>query len=399
MRPNRPLRVLHVIPSIGPARGGPSAVIRTMARGQVESGLEVHVATTDDNGPDRLPTPGGAPVMEEGVFYWIFPRQTRFYTCSWPLAQWLLTRVAEFDVVHIHALFSFASVMAAVCARRHGVPYIVRPLGTLNQWGMRKRRPWLKRFSFRFIESRILKEAAGVHYTSEQEALEAHQIGVHHGSLIIPNPVDFPPQIRKRGGFRSAYPRLETGAPLLLFLSRLDPKKGLDLLLAAFARVREKHPEATLVIAGDGDPAFIATIKRQSQRLGLDSSVLWAGFLQGPDKLAALADADLFVLPSYSENFGVAVVEAMAAGLPVIVSDQVGIHREIATVEAGLVVPCSAEALTRALETMIADPSLRAAMGAKATELSRKFSTEIIALQLSEIYERVANKRNRSAAA
>jgi glycosyltransferase involved in cell wall biosynthesis len=189
------------------------------------------------------------------------------------------------------------------------------------------------------------------------------------------------------------------GAPVLLFLSRIDRKKGLDLLLAAFAHVREKHAEATLVVAGDGDPAFIATLKRQSQRLGLDASILWAGFLQGPDKLAALADADIFVLPSYSENFGVAVVESMAAGLPVIVSDQVGIHREIATAEAGLVVPCSAEALALALETMIADPSLRAAMGAKAMELSRKFSTEIIARQLSEIYERVANKRNRSAAA
>src|SRR5262249_32596293 len=115
MPPDRALRVLHVIPSIGVARGGPSMVIRAMARGQAEHGLEAHVATTDDNGPERLAMSGSAPLIEAGVSYWIFRRQTRFYTFSWPLARWLLRRVAEFDIVHIHALFSFASVIAAIC--------------------------------------------------------------------------------------------------------------------------------------------------------------------------------------------------------------------------------------------------------------------------------------------
>jgi glycosyltransferase involved in cell wall biosynthesis len=363
-----------------------------MARGQAERGLEVHVVTTDDNGPGRLAAPGGAPLVEEGVSYWIFPRQTRFYTCSCPLARWLLRHVAEFDLVHIHALFSFASVVAAVCAKRRGVPYIVRPLGTLNQWGMRERRPWLKRLSFRLIESRILKGSAGVQYTSEQEALEARQLGVIHGPFILPNPVDLPASMCKRGGFRAAYPHMAAGAPLVLFLSRLDRKKGLDLLLAAFARVRGNHPEATLVIAGDGDSAFIAGLKRHSQRLGLDAGVLWAGFLQGEEKLAVLADADVFVLPSYSENFGVAVVEAMAAGIPVIVSDQVGIHREIAKAQAGLVVKCSVEELVCALERTVADAPLRARMAARAMELAKQFSAEIIARRLAEVYDRVGDR-------
>src|SRR5262245_37394781 len=235
-------------------------VIRAMARGQASRGLEVHVATTDDNGPDRLAMPGSPPLMEAGVSYWIFRRQTRFYTFSWPLTRWLLSRVAEFNIVHIHALFSFVSVMAAFCAKRRGIPYIIRPLGTLNRWGMQKRRPWLKRLSFRFIESRILKKAAGVQYTSQQEALEASKLGVDQGLLIVPNPVDLPARIPGRGSFRAAYPHLRDDAPLVLFLSRLDPKKGLDLLLAAFSHVRENHPDATLVIAGDGDPAFVARL-------------------------------------------------------------------------------------------------------------------------------------------
>jgi glycosyltransferase involved in cell wall biosynthesis len=394
MRPNRPLRVLHVIPSIGPARGGPSTVIRTMARGQVESGLEVHVATTDDNGPDRLPTPGGAPVMEEGVFYWIFPRQTRFYTFSWPLTRWLLRRVAEFDVLHIHALFSFASVIAAICAQYRGIPYIVRPLGVLNRWGMHKRRRWLKGLSFRFIETRILRKAAGVQFTSEQEALEARQLGFDHSPLIVPNPVDLPNSRTKRGRFRAAHPHLAGGAVVVLFLSRLDPKKGLDLLLAAFARVREEHPDATLVLAGDGDPTFIEMLKQDSERLGLQASILWAGFLQGDEKLAVLSDADVFVLPSYSENFGVAVVEAMAAGLPVIVSDQVGIHREISANRAGLVVRCSERELADALDRMIKEPALRTEAGCNGPKLAEHFSVKSVTRQLVDVYDGVISGRN-----
>jgi len=393
MRSNRPLRVLHVIPSIGPARGGPSTVIRTMARGQVESGLEVHVATTDDNGPDRLPTPGGAPLKEEGVFYWIFPRQTRFYTISWPLTRWLMRRVAEFDVIHIHALFSFASVMAAICAQYRGIPYIVRPLGVLNRWGMHKRRRWLKGLSFRLIEARILRKAAGVQFTSEQEALEARQLGFDHSPLIVPNPVDLPDSRTKRGGFRAAHPHLAGGA-VVLFLSRLDPKKGLDLLLAAFARVREEHPDATLVLAGDGDPTFVATLQQDSERLGLQASILWTGFLQGDEKLAVLADADVFVLPSYSENFGVAVVEAMAAGLPVIVSDQVGIHREISANGAGLVVRCSERELAEALDRMIKEPALRAEAGCNGPKLAARFSVKSVTRQLVDVYDDVISGRN-----
>jgi glycosyltransferase involved in cell wall biosynthesis len=122
------MRVLHVIPSIGPVRGGPSVVIRTMAKCLAKAGIEVHVATTDDNGRGRLNIAGSAPVVEENVTYWIFPRQTRFYTFSFPLTRWLWKHIGEYDVVHIHALFSYTSVAAALCAKVAGVPYIVRPL-------------------------------------------------------------------------------------------------------------------------------------------------------------------------------------------------------------------------------------------------------------------------------
>src|SRR5437867_10107428 len=119
---------------MAPVRGGPSSVVRTMARSLVQAGLAVDVVTTDDNGPDRLKVVNSKPVIENGVRYWYFRRQTRFYTFSWPLTRWLAQHVREYDLVHIHALFSYAAIPAAYLAKRWQVPYVVHPVGVLNQW-------------------------------------------------------------------------------------------------------------------------------------------------------------------------------------------------------------------------------------------------------------------------
>jgi glycosyltransferase involved in cell wall biosynthesis len=394
------LKILHVIPSVGPLRGGPSIMIHTMARGLTRGGLEVHVATTDDNGHVRLNIPHSIPVSKEGVTYWYFPRQTRFYTFSWPLSRWLAQHVRDYDLVHIHALFSYAAIPAAFWSSHYGIPYIVRPLGTLNRWGLRNRRPWLKKLSLRLIESRILAGAAAIHYTSEQERLEAAELGIVHKSIIIPNAVDMTmmPSDRSVGRFRAFHPEL-TERTIILFLSRLDPKKGLDVLLPAFGRLRELYTRALLVLAGNGDPAFIKHLQQEALRLGISSDILWTGFLSGEEKWAALADADLFVLPSYSENFGVAVVEALACGLPVVVSDQVGIHEEITETQAGLVVPCKVEDLAQALIQLLGDARLRSWMAENGQRLARThFSCEVVTDRLINIYTELTSPLLRTAA-
>jgi len=398
MSPERPMKVLHVIPSIAFVRGGPSVVVRTMARYLVQRGLEVDIATTDDNGRERLLVDRQLPLREDGVVYWIFPRQTRFYQMSIPLTRWLRKHVCEYDLVHIHALFSYASVASAFFAKSAGVPYVVRPLGTLNQWGMRNRHRFLKKMSFRLIESYILRDAARVQFTSEQEALEARLLGVDHNPIVIANPVEPSLLGVTRGGFRAAHPELDNRT-IVLFLSRLDTKKGLDLLLPAFASVLRHHQDAILIIAGDGDAMFVADLKEQARQLGIDSGIIWAGFLRGEAKDLVLADADVFVLPSYSENFGVAVVEAMGAGIPVIVSDQVGIHREVSGAEAGLVVQCVREQLEIALTKMITDRQLRTKMGRNARELACQFAPEIVIGQLMETYAGICNNHGAPVAA
>jgi len=361
-------------------------MVRTLARGLTQGGVECHIATTDDNGPGRLEVPYGQPIVDRGVTYWHFRRQSRFYLFSWPLTAWLAENVRNYDVVHIHTLFSYASSPAAYWAWRCKAPFVVRPLGTLGRWGMAHRRPVLKKLSFRLIERNILRAASLIHFTSEQERAEAMDLGLQTRSLVIPNPLPSMPPSCPRGGFRWRYPQLHDRR-ILLFLSRLDRKKGLDLLLRAFAAVRRTYPDAALVLAGDGDPSLTAELKARAESLGVAGDVVWTGFLQGDRKWEAMADADLFVLPSYSENFGIAVIEAMAAGLPVVISDQVGIHPDVARAGAGVVVRCDPGELSEGIVGALRDERLRGEMVENGMRLVQtKYSLEAVARQLIAAY-------------
>jgi len=353
----------------------------------------VDVATTDDNGAGQLAVPLGRPVVENGVTYWYFRRQISFYTVSWPLFQWLAAHVGDYDLIHIHGLFSFAATAGAFWAVRRGVPYLVRPLGVLNTWGIRNRRPFLKRLSLLLIERRVLAKAAAAHFTSEQERCEAELVAHCTRSVVIPNPVatlgvDQKPRAE---ALLSKYPEL-AGRRVVLFLSRVDPIKGLDLLLDGFAKVRVARPDATLVVAGNGNESFVARLREQAQRLGVQRDVIWAGFLEGGEKREVFAAADVFVLPSYSENFGIAVVEAMASGLPVIVSDQVGIHHEVAHAKAGLVVRCDADEVSGAVVQMLSDCEARSQIAQNAVFLAKKFSPEVVSEKLIEVYRSLGRK-------
>jgi glycosyltransferase involved in cell wall biosynthesis len=331
------------------------------------------------------------PIRQDGVTCWYFRRQTRFYTASWPLTCWLARHVEDYDLVHIHALFSYTTLPAALFAARRGVPYIVRPLGTLGRLGMHQRRPWLKHISFYLIERHILGGAAAIHFTSEQERSEAAELGVDERTIVLPMGIDLQPfaHLPAAGWIRERAPHL-AGRTIVLFLSRLDPKKGLDILLRAFADLRSRQPNIGLVLAGTGEPQFVAGLRREATRLGIEGDIFWAGFLGGAEKLAALASADLFVLPSYSENFGVSVVEALAGGLPVVISDSVGIHNEVAMAGAGAVVSCRVDMLTTTLARLVNYKSLRQSMAAAGRRLARdQFSVEKMTTRLIETYASV----------
>jgi glycosyltransferase involved in cell wall biosynthesis len=386
------MRVLHVIPSLSPKHGGPSVALPLMAQSLVRAGVGIDVATTDDDGPGcRVAVPLGQRVERAGYGVYYFAKQSEFYKASWSLCRWLGRHVAAYDLVHIHALFSFASTCAAGLAQRVGVPYVVRPLGVLNRWGMHNRRPRLKSWSFRLVEGPILRRAAAVHYTSRQEQREAEEAGVRTRSALIPLGIDLKPfeRLPDKGLFLARFPEA-MGRPIVLFLSRLDAKKGLDLLLAAFAEVHCRRPNTLLVIAGGGDKAGVARERELARRLAIGSHVLWTGPLEGEVKLAALAAAQVFVLPSYSENFGLALVEAMAAGLPCLTSTEVGIAPDISAANAGLVARCKVAALAQALERLLTDAELARSLRAGARRLAReRFSLEAMGQRLKELYHEI----------
>jgi len=390
------VKVLHVIPSLGPARGGPSHALPVLAEELVRQGVHVDMCATDDNADARLRVPLCQPITVNGVTIWFFPRQTRFYAFSAPLTAWLTRHIAQYDLVHIHALFSYATLPAAVVAARRGVPYIVRPLGTLNRYGMRHRRPHLKRASFRLVESRILSGAAALHFTSEDERQQAREIGVDGPSAVIPPGVDVsqfdhlpPAQL-----FLDAYPRL-SGRRIVLFLSRLDPKKGLDVLLPAFGMLRMRYPTAALVLAGSGDVTFEANLRRQAERLDLTDHIAFVGFLDGSAKRAAFSAASAFVLPSYSENFGIACAEALAAGLPVVISRHVGVAPDVERYGAGLVVEAQEDSVCEALAHLLEDPVAHALMALRARALAfEQYSLQSTVWRLRELYSQILERPN-----
>ena len=227
------MKVLHVIPSLSPIHGGPTHALAMMERALVGEGITVETATTDDDGPGRRNGKRcGVPLSENGAVRRYFRKQFDFYKPSLPFARWIAHEVRNYDLVHIHALFSFTSTVAARAARRAGVPYVIRPLGTLADYGLKARRPWLKSLSLRHIEGPALRNAAAVHFTSEAEAAEARALGIPMREVIIPLGVDPPAGLP---------PRREAGpVPRALFLSRLDPKKNVEGLLEAISLLKGK---------------------------------------------------------------------------------------------------------------------------------------------------------------
>jgi glycosyltransferase involved in cell wall biosynthesis len=195
----------------------------------------------------------------------------------------------------------------------------------------------------------------------------------------------------RRGIFRSQFPEIGD-AFLILFLGRLNFKKGLDLLAKSYGIVARQCQAVHLVIAGPDNEGYGQRVRQWLTDEGVLHRATFTGMLLGQDKLAALSDADVFVLPSYSENWGVAVVEAMACGLPVVISDQVNLWQEVAKAEAGLVIPCDPQKLSDALLQLQHDAELREKLGANGRRLAAKFSWNSAASQMLDVYEKYGHR-------
>lgn len=373
------------MPSMAASYGGPAAAMPVMARGLAAAGVEVDVASIDESPAVAAP--------QEGFRSFSFPVTFSPYRVSLPLARWLSRHAGDYDLIHVHAVFTFSSWAACRAAHAAGVPFVVRPLGILNRWGMENRRPLLKKLFFRLIEKPFIDHAAAIHFTSDQEAQDVARLGIRARPVIIPLGLDLSAfeTLPPASLFFQRFPET-AGAELVLFVSRIDVKKGLDLLLPAFREVLQSRPQTRLVIAGDGPEPLVAELKKQAAALGIQHAVLWTGFLQGELKFSALAAARVFCLPSRSENFGMALLEAMACGLPCVASDQVALAVDAAACEAICMIPCEEKAIAPALRTLLGSSERRAALGnAARAYAAERHGMPAVGRKLHDLYSQIAS--------
>lgn len=362
----RPLRLLSVIRSIDPAAGGMAEGLRQSVLATREMGHVQEVVTLDapsDPGVGGFPARVHALGPANGV-----------YGHTPQLVPWLREHAPQFDAVVVHGLWQYHGLAVRRALAGGPVPYFVYPHGMLDPW-FKRRYPLkhLKKWLYwPWAEYRVLRDAAAVLFTAEEEKrLAAESFWLYR---VQPEVVGYGVTLEEaaRAGsaasFTDAWPETRD-KQLVLFLARLHEKKGADLLIEAFAKAAKEAPSLHLVMAGpEGQPGLRARLEALARQAGVADRITWTGMLTGHAKWSALKAADVFVLPSHQENFGVAVVEALALGLPVLISNKVNIWREVVDGGAGLVADDSAEGTTQMLRRWVRLPQARRdAMRAHAT--------------------------------
>jgi glycosyltransferase involved in cell wall biosynthesis len=372
------MRILHVIPTIALEHGGPSHGVRMMASA-CAARQHVEVVATSYGTPQGRQDPGRTWQYDEGgVVYRLLPqlRGSR-WNFSVPITRWLFARAADYDVLHVHAPFSYTTLAACAAARYAKVPYVYRTMGTLDPWSLRHR-AWKKWPYYQVLEKPNLRAASAIHVTSETERHAIVELGFGERARVV--------------GYGVALPALTERTPhetvRVLFIGRLHPIKALPVLIDAIASLRtEAGVMLQLDIAGGGDAMHGKELQERVRRLGIEQDVRFLGFVHGEAKARLLAESDVFVLPSYHENFGVAAVEAMAAGLPTLVSDGVALADEIDAAGAGTRFKAGdVQALAKALRKIL-DPAVRANAGRQARELvGQRFTIDAMGEGLDEMY-------------
>lgn len=362
------MRILHVVPSYLPATryGGPIHSVHGLCRALARAGHQVSVFTTNIDGAGNSSVPLAQPVELDGVRVWYFPSPVlRRLFWAPRMKRALREHMDQFDLVHLHSVFLWPTWAAARAAHKAGVPYLVAPRGMLVQDLLRRKSRWLKAAWIRLIERRNLEQAAGIHVTAPIEQAELEKFGFKLPRVYyVPNGID-----DISGLILDQAPgNLQPEAPYVLFLSRINWKKGLDRLVKAWRLV----PDRLLVIAGNDEERYRAEVERLAHAEGVSDRIRFVGPVAGQDKWSLYRNAELFVLPSYSENFGIVVLEAMAMGCPVVVTPEVGLAATVAESDCGRVVNGEPEPLAATINELLANEQLRYSLGRNGQEVANK---------------------------
>lgn len=375
------LRCLHVVPTYLPALryGGPIHAVHGLCRALAGQGCEVQVYTTNVDGDDVLPVPTDKPVRLDGVDVHYFPTGLgrRLYR-SPAMGRALARHIASFDVVHLHSVFLWPTTAAARLAQKNAIPYLLAPRGMLVGDLIQRKSRLLKSAWIRAFDRANLAGAAAIHVTSRSERLDIEKLGLPARAFaLVPNGIDMP-----SAGAGRLPP--DPARPYVLFLGRVSWKKGIERLIDAMQLVAD----ADLVIAGNDEEGETTRLKARAAALGLGARIRFIGPVHGEEKWSLLRNCAAFALASHSENFGNAVLEAMACARPVVVTPEVGLAEMVASAGCGLVVNGSPEAIGSALSSLLADPDLATGLGKAGERTAREqFSWPGIASAMLDVYQ------------
>lgn len=388
------LRVLIVIPALGPVYGGPSKIAVELAQALGKLGVSVDVVATNANGAQTLAVPLHTWVLEDGYRLRYFPYGGPGETkLSWTLTQWLWYHVTDYDLVHTIAVFSYSVAAAHLICQIRRVPYVMNPQGMLEPWAL-SYKSWKKNLYYQFVEKNALQQANAIQALNKSEAEHLHVLGQDFYQnlplVIVPNGLHWREFERSQSPdlFYSQFPET-VGQKIVLFLGRLDPKKGLDLLAPAFRDLRTQFSQAHLVVAGPDNSGFLPTIKQFFADADCLDNVTFTGLVTGSLKAATLAAAGVYVAPSYSEGFSLSILEGMATGLPCVMT--VGCNfPEAGMLDAAHVVEANSRAIAAALIHCFANPDAAKEMGDRARQLIKNHYTwDRVATQLIAIYQAI----------
>jgi glycosyltransferase involved in cell wall biosynthesis len=358
-RTDHPLRLLHVVPSYYPAvrYGGPIRSVHSLCVSLVRRGHQVSVYTTNLDGDSESDVPLGKPIDMDGVliYYFRVPVLRRLFWAP-ALAKRLRKNITDFDLAHLHSIFLWPTYAAARAAKRANVPYVMSPRGMLVGEMIRGKSHFVKSAWIELIERRSLAEAARLHVTAEIEGSEVRALKLKLPEIFcVPNGVSWPERHKplNEGPF-AGIPR-----PYALFLSRISHKKGLDRLIRAWKQV----PQLELIIAGNDEENYLPKLRALAASEGVGNRLHFIGVVSDEDKWALYECAEMFILPSYSENFGNVVAEAMAMACPVVITPEVGLAKLVREAGGGVVTQGDPSVLAQAITDLHRDEVRRRRLG------------------------------------